>query len=288
MSLKSYPPLFALALFCQPLTGEDLLSTGQEQFQTHCSACHQPDQMLVGPSMIEIAGLYREDLPGFLKWCNEPGKKRPNAVEMPAMSHVGDGNLKAVHAYLLKATEGKKEKAVPKGKKYDFYPSIATRPIVQRFFMPDSSPASIAVALPGGNDDLNFCYDTAQCRLRYVWKNPDFLVGWYYWQSNGNAKVNLKGEVIYREEEPPFTVFGTEQESEPKFLGYTLDSSGIPTFRYQWNGATIAERIVVSPDGDGLERHFKTESANKLEPAPNDQNTVQSTQAGELVIDLKW
>lgn len=279
--------LLVLSSLASLLSAQDV-KLGEEQFQTHCMACHQPDHMLVGPSLIEIAGIYREDEAGFLKWCLEPGKKRPNAVEMPAMAHVGEDNLKAIRSYILETTEGKKEKPVPKGKKHDFYPSIAQRPIVQRFFMPDSSPASIAVALPGGEDDINFCFDAAQCRLRYVWKNPGFLVGWQYWQSNGNADVDLKGEVIYREEQPAFTLANPEQKSEPKFLGYTLDPSGIPTFRYQLHGEIIAERIVVNPDGNGLERQVSSESPVEFELFRSENNSVQLTGPGEMIIDLKW
>ena len=44
-------------------------------------------------------------------------------------------------------------------------PGGGRRPFVQRIFMPNSGPASIAVALPG---DLNYCWDASQCRLRYV------------------------------------------------------------------------------------------------------------------------
>ncbi|MGJ8726160.1 MAG: c-type cytochrome [Roseibacillus sp.] len=286
--MVSFPiPILALSALASLLTAQDL-KLGETQFQTHCTACHQPDHMLVGPSMVEIAAIYQKDQAGFIKWCLEPGKRRPNAVEMPAMAHVGEDNLKAIHAYLLDTTKGKKEKPVPKGKRHDFFPSIAQRPIVQRFFMPDSSPASIAVALPGGDDDLNFCYDTAQCRLRYVWKNKNFMAAWPYWQSNGNAKANLQGEVIYREEKFPIALPNTEQEAKPKFLGYTLDPSGIPTFRYQLSGNTITERIVVNPDGDGLERTFASDSPLEFELLRSEKNAVQLTGPGELIIDLKW
>ena len=40
------------------------------------------------------------------------------------------------------------------------------RPLMYRIFMPDASPAAIAVGLKHGQ---NYCWDAGQCRLRYAW-----------------------------------------------------------------------------------------------------------------------
>ncbi|MBK1835317.1 c-type cytochrome [Roseibacillus ishigakijimensis] len=263
------------------------LALGKAQFEVNCMACHQLDHMLVGPSMIEIATLYGEDQAGFLKWCLEPGRKRPNAVEMPAMTHVGEENLKAIHAYILKATEGKEEKKVER-KNFDNYPSLEQRPIVQRFFMPESSPASIAVALPGGNGDINFCFDTDQCRLRYVWRNENFMTRWPYWQGNGNAITKLQGPVIYREDRSPFSpAKGTAEgtATPPRFLGYTLDEDGIPIFRYQWQGVTFTERITLNESGDGLLRELTHDEGTELEFSEPRQ---ARSQANTTTFEVRW
>ena len=40
------------------------------------------------------------------------------------------------------------------------------RPLLYRIFMPDASPAAIAVALPHG---VSYCWDAGTCHLRYAW-----------------------------------------------------------------------------------------------------------------------
>lgn len=66
-----------------------------------CAACHAPDQRLVGPSLKEIAGIYRGNPAGIVAWAKVPGKKRPDYPPMPAFGHLGDQKLKAIADYLL-------------------------------------------------------------------------------------------------------------------------------------------------------------------------------------------
>jgi len=55
-------------------------------FQVQCSACHAVDHKLVGPSLVEISGLYRTNPDGFVQWCMKPGRKRLDGIEMPSMA----------------------------------------------------------------------------------------------------------------------------------------------------------------------------------------------------------
>jgi cytochrome c len=73
---------------------------GQRIFESTCAACHARDRVLVGPSVLEIAGLYRDDPDGIAAWTREPGRKRPDMPPMPAF-RLGDETLRAVAAYLL-------------------------------------------------------------------------------------------------------------------------------------------------------------------------------------------
>ena len=47
-----------------------------------------------------------------------------------------------------------------------------------RTFMPGSSPAAIAVALPGGHA---YCWDAGNCRLRYAWQGWIHPTAWQLW-----------------------------------------------------------------------------------------------------------
>ena len=154
-----------------------------------------------------------------------------------------------------------------KARKDPFYtsPGMRRRPQVRRIFMPEAGPAAIAVAV---NDDLHYCWDAGQCRLRYVWKG-DFVDGWDVWKGNGNGLASIEGEVLHREEASPLDL-GTEAGTEagsPRFRGYSLQD-GLPTFRWEQGGTQVEERIQPSKGGKSLERIFVIKGAAKATAKP--------------------
>jgi cytochrome c551/c552 len=83
---------------------------GKLLYEQNCSACHLPDQMVVGPSLIEITKLYEKKPKEFVAWAVKPQKKRNGVIEMPSMAHLGEANLLAIRDYMLQASKGLKEK----------------------------------------------------------------------------------------------------------------------------------------------------------------------------------
>ena len=63
------------------------------------------------------------------------------------------------------------------------------RPLMYRIFMPDASPAAIAVALPHG---VSYCWDAGNCRLRYAWIGG-FVDPMPVWRANGNGLAKIIG-----------------------------------------------------------------------------------------------
>jgi cytochrome c551/c552 len=215
---------------------------GKLLYEQNCSACHLPDQMVVGPSLIEITKLYEKKPKEFVAWAVKPQKKRNGVIEMPSMAHLGEANLLAVREYMLQASKGLKEKP-PITK--DLLARPARRPEVQRMFLPNVGPAAIAVALPG---DLNYCFDAGDCRLRTVWRG-DFLDCWAYYKSNGRATAALLGKTLWQ------LPADESLQKRVKFLGYSVDASGLPTFEYERDGAQFREKIVA--EGKALVRRFE-------------------------------
>lgn len=213
---------------------------GKQLFTTNCSACHMLDQMVVGPSLVEMRSLYGGKQDDFVKWSIAPQKKRPGAIEMPSQAHIGEEGLRAIYMHVMQVSKGVTAKKQEKGDPYATAPTHLARPQVQRIFMPDASPAAIAVAL----DDTNsLCWDAGNCRLRYAWKGG-FIDGFSYWQGNGSSLAKILGTVNYTEQASPF---GRDQDM--KFLGYKV-KDGLPVFRYQ-----VGEKMVIeaySPIGGGL------------------------------------
>ena len=259
----------------------------------NCSACHAVEHMLVGPSLVEISGLYRENPEAFVKWCVKPQHKREGVVEMPSMAHLGEPVLRQLHGYIVASAAGKTELRKGNGDPYSVPRGMVRRPQVQRIFLPDASPAAIAVALPG---DLSYCFDASECRLRYVWKGG-FIDGVPYWKSNGSSLAKPDGKIVYRESAFPLLRTGSEAEAAPEFLGYRLDKDGIPTFRYRRGGALWQETIRPLPDGSGIDRLFETPGDLSLElRQPEGASVVSSTgtpsierkHSASFTLVLRW
>jgi cytochrome c len=84
------------------------VSEGQQLFQTTCAACHAVDKPLVGPSMVEIAKIYAADPSGIVTWAKSPGKKRPDAMQMPPFAALGDKKLRLIADYMMQTGGGTK------------------------------------------------------------------------------------------------------------------------------------------------------------------------------------
>jgi len=237
--------LLSLMLGASVVAAED----GKLLYEQNCAACHLPDQMVVGPSLIEITKLYGQKPKEFVAWAVKPQKKRNGVIEMPSMAHLGEEKLLAIRDYMLQASQGLKEKpAITK----DPLARAARRPEVQRMFLPNVGPAAIAVALPG---DLNFCFDAGDCRLRTVWRG-DFLDCWAYYKSNGKATAALLGKALWQ------LPADESLQKRVKFRGYAVDATGLPTFEYERDGAQFREKIVA--EGKGLARRFEVTTTKPI------------------------
>jgi hypothetical protein len=231
---------------------------GAVLFEQNCVACHQPDQELVGPSLAEIRDLYTGKSEEFVRWSIAPEKKRPTAIEMPSMAHLGEPALLAIHAHIMEISKGLRAKKGGDSDRFGAAPTQALRPIVQRIFLPDASPASIAVAL---DERASFCWDAASCRLRYAWTGG-FIDGFPYWRGNGSSLAKVIGKIRYTEAAPIFP------EATVRFLGYELDASGFPSFLYQLGTTAVRESYQPHAGQPGFERRIQ------LAPAPTASLTI--------------
>lgn len=79
---------------------QENLPLGQRVFRDSCSSCHVLDSVLVGPSVREIAEIYKGDPAGIVRWAKNPGKKRSNFPAMPALAFP-DAHLRAAAEHML-------------------------------------------------------------------------------------------------------------------------------------------------------------------------------------------
>ncbi len=220
-----------------------LMASPEKNFKTNCMVCHQLEnkvEPIVGPSLVEISHIYKDNLKGYLKWCIEPGKKRKDVIQMPSMAHVGEKDLEAIYHWIMATTKGKKY-TPPKETNFDPYMltgDATKRPRIQRIFLPDTSPASIAVTIDGNH---SLCWDTVSCRLRYIWIGG-FIDGFPYWKSNGSSVAKLTGKVYYRSLPKLNSGFVSQNDEEPKFNGYNIIDS-LPVFSYSIGSIEVTEAI---------------------------------------------
>ncbi|WP_437590501.1 c-type cytochrome [Sorangium sp. So ce1000] len=76
---------------------------GKAMFSTLCAACHAPSTKLVGPPLSEIAGLYRTDPAGIVRWAVTPGRKRADVPPMPSFRGVRESDLADIAQYIIEA-----------------------------------------------------------------------------------------------------------------------------------------------------------------------------------------
>ena len=130
------------------------------------------------------------------------------------------------------------------------------RPLVKRFFLVKSGPAAIAVAL---ENDLNYCWDAGNCRLRYAWSG-DFIDFGDNSRSNGNRQVKPKGKEFWNGEggELTYAIQNDDPSVKPDFKGYRL-VDGQPEYQYDMGDLAVTEFITGS--SEGLRQQIKIANA---------------------------
>lgn len=103
---KKNEPLYPKSVTETKQTPEQI---GQEIFESkgNCVACHQPDQKIVGPSIAEIAQIYKDkggDIVSFLKGNEEP-LVDPSQFEVMKTNfaitkNMTDTELQALESYI--------------------------------------------------------------------------------------------------------------------------------------------------------------------------------------------
>ena len=244
MEHRTHHRVLALLMSIAASSQAFAIEPASEIFKKNCSACHQlanEKAPVVGPSLVEINHLYEKDEKKFIDWCVKPGKVRAGAIQMPSMAHLKMEDLAAVHGWIKTVTKGKKF-VKPKKKQVDLYKlslTEAKKPRIQRIFLPDASPASMAITIDGEN---SLCWDTVSCRLRYAWEGG-FIDGYPYWRSNGGQVAKIAGDIYYRaplDLEASMKVADTS--APPKYKGYKV-LNGLPEFHYSIGPVKVSETI---------------------------------------------
>lgn len=136
-----------------------------------------------------------------------------------------------------------------------------TFPAVSRGFLPESGPASIAVAL---TPERSYNFDAGVSYLRFAW-NGGFVDNFAHWRGNGDAYTDVIGNVWYRSKANfPWRIGSSDSIPNAQFKGYRLVQGGYPEFHYQIGDADVRELITAREGGPGLVRTFEITTTSTL------------------------
>lgn len=139
------------------------------------------------------------------------------------------------------------------------HPYTPVAPYLYRVFMPDASPAAIAVTLPQA---ISYCWDAGSCQLRFAWQGH-FLDFSDFWKGKGDAQAKAAGTIFFRDKTPyPLRVGKVQAIPQVSFKGYRLVNR-YPEFHYSIDGTEVYELLQPKADGTGLVRTFRLPRARK-------------------------
>lgn len=124
-------------------------------------------------------------------------------------------------------------------------------PMLYRTFMPDASPAAIAVGLTATE---SYCWDAGKCYLRYLWTGG-FVDNTEQWKGNGSKLTKIEGEIYWKEQQFPFTIGVKRTQPKVEFKGYRLKKR-LPTFEYTLNGIQVFETLTWNEHNQSCTRTF--------------------------------
>lgn len=246
------PPKASLA---ESARGVQRLGTGEANFA--CTSCHDYKQhVATGERGPDLSGMHARIRPEwFAQWLREPARIRPG-TSMPAfLLGRSEESSSQIIRELWGALALREHLPPPPGLAADLSSSgeraPTVRPLHYRCFLPDCTPSSFAVALPGL---FSFAWDPAHSALRYAWIG-DFLDMRPQWQFKGETFPVILGEVIARPAlEHGLGLAGSTEKR--RFRGYRLEQ-GIPTFLWSQGDLEVRERWTASEDGGALRVRFE-------------------------------
>jgi len=185
-----------------------------------------------------------------------PGTRMPASFidGKSALTRIADGRpadqIEAMWRYLNRGHDAKP----PSGLQPDAIElKDSVRPVIYRNFFADVSPRGIAVGYP---EAVNLIWDAQRMTLASVWKNG-FIDASMHWSGRGQGNQSPLGDAVTKvDSDTPVAMLADASLPWPKdltvtnayrFLGYKLDKSGRPTFRYLVGDVTVEDKIEPLP-----------------------------------------
>ncbi|HEX4121911.1 MAG TPA: cytochrome c [Verrucomicrobiae bacterium] len=213
-----------------------------------CLTCHDFRGVAAGaetraPDLTKVDDMVRTD------WCSRWLYQPSRIVHRTSMPDFFAGKPdwmveQDVNRLLMALSLGPKMPA-PAGWHQDpraYIIEVSNEPVALHCFLPDSSPRSMAVGLPGR---VSYCFDLNGCQMRYAWTG-DFLDVKGIWTLRGAGPPRVLGNKFYTAP-PGFPLRIGEVTTAPRVTcqGYDLINDR-PQFRYDIDGVPVREWIIFT------------------------------------------
>ncbi|MGJ8633105.1 MAG: plastocyanin/azurin family copper-binding protein [Luteolibacter sp.] len=154
------------------------------------------------------------------------------------------------------------------------------RPAVKRFFMEKAGPAAIAVAL---ENEMNYCWDAGNCRLRYAWAGRFINTGDNS-RSNGSWQSKISGKEFWNGGggELTYSIQSENPDAKPDFKGYTL-IDGKPFFVYSIGKLKVTEFITSTSGGLTVDMKISNATSPVRVYAPGKVSSNAGTRQGDFI-----
>jgi cytochrome c553 len=221
-----------------------------------CVACHGlKDRKSLGPPVIRLTRTVERLQPAYFKELLLNPQVTQTGTVMPPMfigRKKAGQEIESLWIY-LKELEGQ---PLPDGlistEDFELKPEKTGRPIVFRSFIEGAGSHAIGVGFP---QRLHAAFDAAKCQWALVWRGR-FLDAMSNWQSRDMLPIKpLGGDVK--------TLQG--DAAGARFLGYRLDTDGVPAMRYERGGKVIEDTLRPAKDGKNFEREITVDGKTTRE-----------------------
>ena len=138
-------------------------------------------------------------------------------------------------------------------------PRPSNRSVIVRSYMPEATPAAIAVGMPGGT---SYCFDAGLCRLLYAWTGGFLDLEKTLRKKLGadgfTPTAQIEGRRFFQSTRFPFRVGASDRQPQIRFGGYRW-KDGSPEFHYQVGGAEVYEHVLPLKGAAGFRWRFRIE-----------------------------
>ncbi|MCK0156460.1 DUF1080 domain-containing protein [Cellulophaga sp. F20128] len=177
--------------------------------------------------------------------------------------------------------------------KNDVIIEVKNEPVTQRSYLMHKGEKRTHVISVGMPEGVSYAYDLELGSLLKVW-DGQFLDATHMWYVRGIEQLGVPNEFnISFTGNPDFAFLEDERTVWPdsiastiiqKQLGYEFDATGIPTFSYQMNESTIANKIEALKNGRGFKRVISIAGSQEIWFKMADGKEIKKLPDGTYVI----